>query len=283
MTATVVIAVVAVLVVGWLAFLVASSIRNRGREEVPRNVAPGKTDDELESRRLEKVQAAAVVLTGSSPSTSPSTTSANRTGRPALSSSSTRSRSSAAPRWWPRSAAPTVMDPTGAAAVPTTSSKRSGINVNWAAPSLNDVFYRYNAEEVRYWIVYGRANTPCPPGEPRAAAHSIEQQVSDVINYLATQQIDQQAALAKIDPSVDLQLQRSTRPMPASPRPSPTRSSCSPTSRLRPIRRRWYSKPPPELPSWWRAEARASMPMATVSPTPPRPNWSRSWRTRGRR
>ena len=36
-------------------------------------------------------------------------------------------------------------------------------------------------------------------------------------------------------------------------------------------------------PSWWRAEARASMPMATASPIPPRPNWSRSWRTRGRR
>jgi hypothetical protein len=64
LTATVVIAVVAVLVVGWLAFLVASSIRNRSNEEVPRNVAPGKTDDELESKRLEKVQAAAVVLTG---------------------------------------------------------------------------------------------------------------------------------------------------------------------------------------------------------------------------
>ena len=157
--------------------------------------------------------------------------------------------------------------------------KRSGINVNWAAPALNDVFYRYDAEEVRYWIVYGRANTPMPAWGTEGGGPLDEQQVSDVINYLATQQIDQQAALAKIDPSVDLQLQRSTRPMPASPRPSPTRSSCSPTSRLRPIRRRWYSKPPPELPSWWRAEARASMPMATVSPIPPRPNWSRSWRT----
>jgi mono/diheme cytochrome c family protein len=208
LTAIVVIAVVAVLVVGWLAFLVASSIRNRGREEVPRNVAPGKTDDELESRRLEKVQAAAVVLTGFLAFYLPiyylgeqdrqagfveqfDEESLERGAEVVASVGCTDCHGSD----WSGGGANYV-------------ERRSGITVTWAAPSLNDVFYRYNDEEVRYWIVYGRANSPMPAWGTEGGGPLDQQQVSDVINYLATQQIDQQAALAKIDPSVDLQLQR---------------------------------------------------------------------------
>jgi mono/diheme cytochrome c family protein len=208
LTAIVVIAVVAVLIVGWLAFLVASSIRNRASEEVPRNVAPGKTDDELESRRLEKVQAAAVVLTGFLAFYLPiyylgeqdrqagfveqfDEESLERGAEVVASVGCTDCHG-------------TDWSGGGASYV----EQRSGINVNWAAPALNDIFFRYNDEEVRYWIVYGRANTPMPAWGVEGGGPLDEQQVSDVINYLRTQQIDQQAALAKIDPSVDLQLQR---------------------------------------------------------------------------
>ena len=208
MTATVVIAVVAVLVVGWLAFLVASSIRNRGSEGVPRNVAPGKTDDELESRRLEKVQAAAVVLTGFLAFYLPiyylgeqdrqagfveqfDEESLERGAEVVASVGCTDCHG-------------TDWSGGGASYV----EQRSGINVNWAAPALNDVFFRYSDEEVRYWIVYGRANTPMPAWGIDGGGPLDDQQISDVINYLRTQQIDQQAALAKIDPAVDLQLQR---------------------------------------------------------------------------
>jgi hypothetical protein len=39
---------------------------------------------------------------------------------------------------------------------------RSGISTRWAAPSINDVLFRYTKDETRYWIVYGRAGTPMP-------------------------------------------------------------------------------------------------------------------------
>ena len=208
MTATIVIAVVAVLVVGWLAFLVASSIRNRSSGDVPRNVAPGKTDDELESKRLEKVQAAAVVLTGFLAFYLPiyylgeqdrqagfveqfDEESLERGAEVVASVGCTDCHGAD----WSGGGASYV-------------EQRSGINVNWAAPALNDVFFRYNDEEIRYWIVYGRANTPMPAWGTEGGGPLDQQQISDVINYLSTQQIDQQAALAKIDPSVDLQLQR---------------------------------------------------------------------------
>ena len=29
--------------------------------------------------------------------------------------------------------------------------KRSGVSVTWAAPAINNVFYRYDSEEIRYW------------------------------------------------------------------------------------------------------------------------------------
>ena len=55
--------------------------------------------------------------------------------------------------------------------------KRSGISVAWSAPAINTVFYRYTPEEVRFWLVYGRANSPMPAwglagGEPGALGHN---------------------------------------------------------------------------------------------------------------
>ena len=208
MTATVVIAVVAVLVVGWLAFLVASSIRNRGSEGVPRNVAPGKTDDELESRRLEKVQAAAVVLTGFLAFYLPIYYLGEQDRQAGFveqfDEESLERGAEVVAAVGCTDCHGTDWSGGGASYV----EKRSGISVTWAAPALNDIFFRYTEDEMRYWIVYGRANTPMPAWGTDGGGPLDDQQITDVINYLSTQQIDQQAALAKIDPAVDLQLQR---------------------------------------------------------------------------
>ncbi len=58
------VALVALAVLGWLAFLIATSLRGRGRLEVPPNLAPFQTDEELESKRLERWQVSAVVFSG---------------------------------------------------------------------------------------------------------------------------------------------------------------------------------------------------------------------------
>ena len=52
------------LVVGivWLGVLFASAIRNRGGEEVAPNLKPGITDQEMETKRLEGGQNAAIAF-----------------------------------------------------------------------------------------------------------------------------------------------------------------------------------------------------------------------------
>ena len=52
--------------------------------------------------------------------------------------------------------------PEGSGGVAPYVEKRSGIAVEWAAPSLNDVLFRYAEDEVNFWITYGRGNTPMP-------------------------------------------------------------------------------------------------------------------------
>ncbi|NIR38262.1 MAG: hypothetical protein GWN79_14355, partial [Actinobacteria bacterium] len=52
--------------------------------------------------------------------------------------------------------------PDGVGGVASYVEKRSGVTVSWAAPSLNDIFYRYGRDEIRYWLVYGRGNSPMP-------------------------------------------------------------------------------------------------------------------------
>ena len=50
--------------VAWLAFLGVSAMRTRGKEQVPQNLAQGRSDEELETNRLERFQQVAVLLSG---------------------------------------------------------------------------------------------------------------------------------------------------------------------------------------------------------------------------
>ena len=50
--------------VAWLAFLGVSALRTRGKEQVPQNLARGRSDEELETSRLERFQQVAVLLSG---------------------------------------------------------------------------------------------------------------------------------------------------------------------------------------------------------------------------
>ncbi|MBT8249643.1 MAG: c-type cytochrome [Acidimicrobiia bacterium] len=86
--------------------------------------------------------------------------------------------------------------------VATFNEARSGVTVAWAAPSLNDVFYRYSRDEVRYWLVYGRQGTPMPAWGVEVGGPANDQELDDLMNYLESIQITQQEALAQVDPRV---------------------------------------------------------------------------------
>lgn len=80
--------------------------------------------------------------------------------------------------------------------------KRSGINVTWAAPAINNVFYRYDDEEVRYWLIYGRANSPMPAWGLEGGGPMNDGQLDDLIEYLHHMQISQQEELQSIESNI---------------------------------------------------------------------------------
>jgi len=56
--------------------------------------------------------------------------------------------------------------------------------VKWSAPSLDDVLLRFDEDEVRQTITYGRANTPMPPWGVEGGGPMNTQQVDDLIEYI---------------------------------------------------------------------------------------------------
>jgi mono/diheme cytochrome c family protein len=76
--------------------------------------------------------------------------------------------------------------------------------VTWKAPALNTVLARFSPEEVTTIITYGRANTPMPPWGVAGGGPMNEQQVGDLVQYLASIQLSPaerkaQAAAAGLD------------------------------------------------------------------------------------
>ena len=56
--------------------------------------------------------------------------------------------------------------------------------VNWKAPALDTVLLRYSVDEVRAVIEYGRVNTPMPPWGVNGGGPMNDQQIEDLIAYL---------------------------------------------------------------------------------------------------
>jgi len=86
--------------------------------------------------------------------------------------------------------------------------KRSGINVTWTAPAINNVFFRYDDEEVRYWLIYGRANSPMPAWGLEGGGPMNDGQLDDLIEYMHHFQISQQSELQTIEMNINSSLSR---------------------------------------------------------------------------
>lgn len=184
----------------WLGFMLVAALRRRGREEVPSNLAPGTTDDELETRRLEGAQKTAVILSAFLAVSLP----LYFLGEQARQDSFTGqfhdesvARGEALVTQYQCFSA--CHGPEGVGGAAPYVEKRSGISVLWTAPSLNDVFYRYSEDEVTFWVTYGRGNTPMPAWGLAGGGPLNESQVQDVVNYLKTIQVSQEESVAKFE------------------------------------------------------------------------------------
>ena len=207
---TLVITVAALAAIAWLAFLVANTMRGRGKEEVAPNLAPGITDDTLESKRLDKTLASAVVLSGILALSLPIYFVGEQSRQDGFVEEFDQVALERGAHLYGEFQCGNCHGVDGGGGVASYVDKRSGISVAWSAPAINTVFYRYTPEEVRFWLVYGRANSPMPAWGLAGGGPLNDQQIDELMEYLQSADflLPQDDALLLIEPSVNHALSR---------------------------------------------------------------------------
>ena len=71
--------------------------------------------------------------------------------------------------------------------------------VSWNAPALNNVLYRYNEDQVRYILNYGRPGTPMAAWGTPGGGPLTTQQVDDIIAYLWSVQLKPEELRTEVD------------------------------------------------------------------------------------
>ena len=206
MTANIITVIAVVAGIAWLGMLFISAIRNRGGEEVSPNLRPGIDDEQIETRRLEGGQKAAIAFSAFLAISLPLyflTEPARQQGFVDEFAEASITRGEHIVEEF---ACFSCHGPEGSGGVAPYVEKRSGVTVSWAAPSLNDVFFRYDEDEVNFWVTYGRGNTPMPAWGVPGGGPLNEEQVIDVVNYLKTIQISQPEALGEVEPGISAAL-----------------------------------------------------------------------------
>ena len=64
--------------------------------------------------------------------------------------------------------------------------------VNWKAPAVNTIFYRFSEDEVRFILVYGRPFSPMSPWGVEGGGPMNDQQIDTLIAYMHSIQIDRE-------------------------------------------------------------------------------------------
>lgn len=197
-----VIVAAALVAIGWLAFLVANGLRGRSQDQVAPNMEMFKTDDELENRRLDRVLGVAVVLSAFL-----------AISIPVYYLGETQRQEGFVEEFHEVSVerGHHHVDEFGCAdchgvdlagGVATYVDARSGVAVSWAAPALNDIFYRYDRDEVLFWLVYGRPGSPMPAWGEAGNGPMNDAQLEETLDYLESIQVDQATALANTEQQI---------------------------------------------------------------------------------
>ncbi|MGF1666480.1 MAG: cytochrome c [Acidimicrobiia bacterium] len=201
MSSGVVITIVVIGAIIWLAVLGVAALRSRGSEEIPSNLAPGESDEILETKRLEKAQQAAVLLSAFLAVGIP----LYYLGEPARQDSFVEAYAEDSIErglaHWEEFACASCHGADGGGGVAAYVEKRTGVAVNWLAPAVNDVFYRYDRDEVRYWLVYGRQNSPMPAWGLDGGGPMTPEQIEELLDYMESDkfQITQDAAVGQVE------------------------------------------------------------------------------------
>jgi len=208
MTADIITVLAVVAGILWLGLMVVSALRNRGGEEVSPNLKPGIDDQQLETRRLEKGQKVAIAFSAFLAISLPLYFLGETNRQEGFVEEFAHESIERGEHLVEEFGCFNCHGPLGVGGIARFVEKRSGVAVSWAAPSLDDVLYRFDKSEVNFWVTFGRGNTPMPGWGLAGGGPMNEAQVDDVVNYLATIQISQQAAVDKTPVMLAVQTSR---------------------------------------------------------------------------
>jgi mono/diheme cytochrome c family protein len=203
MTANIITVIALVAGIAWLGMLFVSAIRNRGGEEVAPNLRPGIDDERIETRRLEGGQKAAIAFSAFLAISLPLYFLTEQERQAGFVDEFSTASVTRGEHIVAEYLCFNCHGPEGSGGTTSYVEKRSGVTVAWAVPSLDDVFFRYDEDEVNFWVTYGRGNTPMPAWGIPGGGPLNEQQVEDVVNYLKTIQVSQEEYLGKLEPGIN--------------------------------------------------------------------------------
>ena len=208
MTANIITVLALVAGIIWLGLLLVSALRNRGGEEISPNLRPAIDDQQMETRRLETGQKAAIAFSAILAISLPLYFLGENSRQEGFVVEFDDASVARGEHLVEEFGCFDCHGPLGAGGLAEFVEKRSGVTVSWAAPSLNDIFFRYSHDEVIFWVTFGRGNTPMPAWGLAGGGPMNENQVEDVANYLHTIQITQQTAVDKTPIAIQVQLAR---------------------------------------------------------------------------
>jgi mono/diheme cytochrome c family protein len=76
--------------------------------------------------------------------------------------------------------------------------------VDWKAPALNTVLFRYSKDEVKYVLNYGRGGSPMPAWGAPGGGPLTDQQLDDVVAYLYSIQLSSSDSQTAVQNEIDL-------------------------------------------------------------------------------
>lgn len=194
----------------WFGYLFVNSRRSRkdGAESAAPNQSPYMSDDELENTRTTKVLRAALFAAAVLAILVP-VYAFNEPDRQAEAAETIVEEDiEAGEVWYNTFGCIGCHGPDGGGGAAAFTEPRSGVDGPWTVPSLNDVLYRFDADEVRQIIVYGRAGTPMPANGLDGGGAMTVQEIDQVIDFISSIQLPQNEVVAKTGGAVDLALSR---------------------------------------------------------------------------
>jgi len=209
MNSSIFITLISLTIIGALAFFAAVGFRGSGKnKEIAPNLEKYKSDDELETKHLDRTLSIAVLLASLLTIMIPLYYLGEQNRQEEFVEYFDEVSIERGEHLYEEFGCGNCHGVDGSGGAASYVEKRSGVSVVWAAPAINNVFYRYEEEEIRYWLVYGRANSPMPAWGLEGGGPMNDGQLSDLLEYLRYFQISQQTELQNIESNISSALLR---------------------------------------------------------------------------